>query len=98
VQDQAAEVIVKEEVAIAKVEDRLDLSDLSYEQIEALKQYGGLTGNMSREQVDEIINRVSPLTEDSTPFVISTPLPKKRFLSPIRLKVKDITTGRDIVL
>jgi hypothetical protein len=91
----ANKVTVEEEMASTA---GLDLSDLTYEQIEALREYGGLTGNMTREQVDEIINRVSPLTEDGTPFVISTPRPKKRFLSPIRLKVKDITTGREIVL
>jgi ABC-type transporter Mla subunit MlaD len=94
----AAKVTAEEELMAAIEDDGLDLSDLSYEQIEALKKYGGLTGNMTREQVNEIINRVSPLTEDGTPFVISTPAPKKRFLPPRRLKVKDITTGKEIVL
>jgi hypothetical protein len=96
--NKPAETIVKEEIASMKMKGGLDLSDLTYEQIEALKQYGGLTGNMAREQVDEIINRISPLSEDGTPFVVSTPLPKKRFLSPRRLKVKDIETGKEIVL
>jgi hypothetical protein len=93
-----AKVTVEEEIADTMEADGLDLSDLTYEQIEALKEYGGLTGNMSREQVDAIINRISPLTEDGTPFVVSTPYPKKRFLPPRRLKVKDIITGREILL
>ena len=93
-----AKVTVEDEIAATMEDNGLDLSDLSYEQIEALKEYGGLTGNMSRKQVDAIINRVSPLTEDGTPFVVSTPYSKKRFLPPRRLKVKDITTGREIVL
>ena len=97
-QPQPAEAIVREEIAAARKEGGLDISDLSYEQIEALKEYGGLTGNMSQKQVDEIISRVSPLTEDGTPFVIVTPRPKKRFLSPRRLTIKDITTGIEIVL
>ena len=94
----AEAAIVEEEIAAANEKSGLDLSDLTYEQMRALKKYGGLTGNMTREQVDEIISRVSPLTEDGTPFVISTPGPKKRFLSPRRLKVKDIATGKEIVL
>ena len=93
--DQA---IVKEEMATANEVPGLDISDLSYEQVEALKEYGGLTSNLSREQVDDIISRVSPLTEDGTPFVITTPFPKKRFLSPRRLKVRDIATGKEILL
>jgi hypothetical protein len=96
--EKTAKVIVEEEVADAVKNGGLDLSDLTYEQIRALKEYGGLTGNMTREQVDEIISRVSPLTEDGTPFIISTPGPKKRFLSPRRLKVKDIVTGKEIIL
>ena len=93
-----AETTVKEEIATAKKVQGLDISDLSYEQIEALKEYGGLTSNMTREQVDDIVSRVSPLTEDGTAFVITTTLPKKRFLSPRRLKVKDIVTGKEIFL
>jgi hypothetical protein len=89
---------VREKVETVKEDPGLDISDLTYEQIEALKEYGGLTGNVTREQVDEIISRVSPLTEDGTPFVIVTPRPKKRFLSPRRLTIKDITTGIEIVL
>jgi hypothetical protein len=93
-----ARVIVEEEIAAIQDAAGLDLSDLTYEQIEALKEYGGLTGNMSRKQVDEIISRVSPLTEDGTPFVVTTPGPKRRFLPPRRLKIKDIVTGKEIML
>jgi hypothetical protein len=93
-----ADVTMEEEVAATQDAAGLDLSDLTYEQVEALKEYGGLTGNMSKRQVDEIISRVSPLTEDGTPFVISTPGPKGRFLNPRRLKVKDIVTGKEILL
>jgi hypothetical protein len=95
---EEAEATVEEEVAATQDAAGLDLSDLTYEQVEALKEYGGLTGNMSRKQVDEIISRVSPLTEDGTPFVISTPGPKGRFLNPRRLRVKDIVTGKEILL
>jgi hypothetical protein len=95
---KAASAIVKEELVASTKEGGLDLSDLSYQQIEALKEYGGLTGNMTREQVEEIVSRVSPMTDDATPFVISTPLPKKRFLSPRRQYVYDIETGKKILL
>ena len=95
---KAASTIVKEELVASTKEGGLDLSDLSYQQIEALKEYGGLTGNMTREQVEEIVSRVSPLTEDGTPFVISTPRPKKRFFRPRRQSVNDIETGRKILL
>jgi hypothetical protein len=99
-QRQAKKVspVVKEELGASMKEGGLDLSDLSYQQIEALKEYGGLTGNMTREQVEEIVSRVSPLTEDATPFVITTPLPKKRYLSPRRQYVYDIETGKKILL
>jgi hypothetical protein len=93
-----AEDIVEKLVAVEKKDGGLDLSDLTFEQFEALKEYGGLTSNMTRKQIDEVINRVSPLTEDGTPFVISTPFPKQRFLPPRRLKVKDIVTGKEIIL
>jgi hypothetical protein len=66
--------------------------------LEALKEYGGLTSNMTREQVDEIINRTSPLTEGGRPFVISTPIPTGRFLPPRRLTVYDVATGKKLVL
>jgi N-acyl-D-aspartate/D-glutamate deacylase len=95
---EEAEAIVEEELAAIQDATGLDLSDLTYEQVEALKEYGGLTGNMSKKQVDEIISRVSPLTEDGTPFIISTPRPKGRFLNPRRLRVKDIVTGKEILL
>jgi ATP-dependent exoDNAse (exonuclease V) beta subunit len=86
--------LIKEEAKDGGV----DFSDFTFEQLEALKTYGGLTSNMTREQIDEVLSRVSPLTEDGTPFVITTPVPVKRYLFPRRLKVKDIKTGREIVL
>jgi hypothetical protein len=94
---KAAEKVAEEEVKEAQKGD-LDLSDLTFEQVEALKEFGGLTGNLTREQIDEIISRVSPLTEGGRPFVISTPMPTARFLPARRLKVNDIATGRKIVL
>lgn len=97
--EPAPEKVVREEVARnAKVNGGLDISDLTFEELEALKEYGGLTGNMTREQVDEIINRASPLTEGGRPFVISTPIPTGRFLNPRRLTVNDVATGKKIVI
>jgi hypothetical protein len=92
----AAEKVVME-VKEAQKGD-LDLGDLTFEQVEALKEFGGLTGNLTREQVDEIIGRVSPLTEGGRPFVVSTPIPTARFLPARRLKVNDVVTGRKILL
>lgn len=92
-----AEAVVREVVELgAEKEGGLDLSDLTYEQMEALKSYGGLTSNMTRGQVDEIVGRISPLTEDGTPFIISTPRPKRKFLSPRRMFVYDNETGKKI--
>jgi hypothetical protein len=94
---KTAEKVAEEEVKAAQKVD-LDLSDLTFEQVEALKEFGGLTGNLTREQIDDIISRVSPLTEGGRPFVISTPMPTARFLPARRLKVNDVVTGRKIVL
>ena len=93
-----AKVVVDELIEEEAKDGGVDFSDLTFEQLEALKTYGGLTSNMTREQIDEVLSRVSPLTEDGTPFVITTPVPVKRYLFPRRLKVKDIKTGREIVL
>jgi hypothetical protein len=94
---KAAEKVVEKEVREAQKGD-LDLSDLTFEQVEALKEFGGLSSNLTREQIDEIIGRVSPLTEGGRPFVVSTPIPTARFLPARRLKVNDVATGRKIVL
>jgi hypothetical protein len=95
---QKAKAVVDELLDDEAEDGEFDLADLTFEQMQALKSYGGFISNMTRDQVNEVLSRVSPLTEDGTPFVITTPVPTKRYLNPRRLKIKDIVTGREITL